>query len=65
MLHNTTLESTNEYKLRKTLVNKIIRREKRRVDKEMLESLEDYNNSRKFFKKCKAVKKTTNLNLLS
>lgn len=58
MLQNTTPESTEEYKLRKTIVNKIIRREKRHAEKEMLESLEkDYYSPKVFFKKSKAIKK--------
>jgi len=57
MLQNITSETTEEYKSRKAIANKMYIREKRLAEKEMLESLEkDYNNSREFFKKCKAVR---------
>jgi len=53
MLQNTTPETTEEYKTRKGIANKTIKRKKRSVEKKLLESLEkNYNNSRKFFKKC-------------
>jgi len=56
MLQNTTPETTEEYKTRKGIANKT-RREKRPAEKKLLESLEkNYNNPRKSFKKCKAVR---------
>jgi hypothetical protein len=46
-LKNTTPETTEEYKTKKEIANKTIRREKRLAVKELLNSIEkDYNNQR-------------------
>jgi len=45
MLQNTTPETTEEYKTKKEIAKKTIRREKRLAEKELLENIKkDYNN---------------------
>jgi len=51
MLQNTTPETTEEYKTRKRIANKTIRREKRSMEKKLLESLEKTTTTQENFSK--------------
>lgn len=58
MLLNTISETREEYKFRKAILNKTIRKEERLLEKEMLRSLEKaHSNPRKLIEKCKEIKR--------
>ncbi|KAL4082969.1 hypothetical protein QTP88_023973 [Uroleucon formosanum] len=64
-IQNPTPENQEEFLTLKNQTNKIIRREKRKAEKEFVSSIEEHRlNPRRFFKKCNSIKKGFNAQLI-
>ncbi|KAL4127579.1 hypothetical protein QTP88_011746 [Uroleucon formosanum] len=63
-IQNPTPENQEEFLTLRNRANKIIRREKRKAEKEFVSSIEEHRlNPRRFFKKCNSIKKGFNAQL--